>query len=165
MSDGTSGTERRTARRYGCAGDAEIVVPGRGLRYSGRIGNLSAGGCFIEVKCSLERGTAVEVWMNAEGQPLRVAANLLARREGGVGCRFHSVTPRKVEQIRILIAELEAEAAQRKADEEQDAGAEAAEVIETAEETGRENRPVAMVEPRHSWPQRFLRRLMRRWRP
>lgn len=112
MGGGAAGIERRTAVRYGCAGDAEIVVPGRGLRYAGKIGNLSAGGCFIEAQCSLERGTSVEIWMNAEGQPLRVAANLLARREGGAGFRFHSLTPRKLEQIRGLVAELaEAEAA------------------------------------------------------
>jgi hypothetical protein len=101
--------ERRNAQRYGCAGNAEIVLPGRGLRYAGKIGNLSVGGCFIEAHCSLERGTAVEVWMNAEGQPLRVAANLMVRRTTGVGLRFLGLTDRKTEQIRALIAELAGE--------------------------------------------------------
>ncbi len=165
MSDGTSGIERRTARRYGCAGEAEIVVPGRGLRYSGQIGNLSAGGCFIEAKCSLERGTSVEVWMNAEGQPLRVAANLLAKREGGVGCRFHSVTPRKLEQIRSLIAELEQEAAQQRGGEANDPGAAAAEATEIAEEKRGDDQPAAIIAPRHRGLRGFLRRLMRGLKP
>jgi hypothetical protein len=112
MNREANGIERRTAPRYGCGGDAEIVVPGRGLSYQGKIGNLSVGGCFLEVQCALERGTSVEIWMNASGQPLRVAANLLARRENGAGFRFHSLTPRKLEQIRSLIAELEQSAAE-----------------------------------------------------
>ena len=109
MADGGSGIERRTAQRYGCAGDAEILVPGRGLHYRGKIGNLSAGGCFIEAQCSLERGTRVEVWVSAQGQPLRLAASLLVRRTSGVGLRFEAVTERKLAQIRTLIAELEDE--------------------------------------------------------
>jgi PilZ domain len=109
MADGGGGIERRTAQRYGCAGDAEIVVPGRGLHYRGKIGNLSAGGCFIEAECRLERGTRVEVWMSAQGQPLRLAASLLVRRTLGVGLRFEAVTERKLAQIRTLIAELEDE--------------------------------------------------------
>jgi hypothetical protein len=106
MNSAATEADRRTAPRYGCAGDAEIVLPGRGLRYAGRIGNLSVGGCFIETQCSLERGTAVEVWLNAQGQPLRVAANLMVRRTTGVGLRFLEMTERKTAQIRLLIGEL-----------------------------------------------------------
>jgi hypothetical protein len=113
MSHESHGIERRMAPRYGCAGDAEIVVPGRGLHYRGTIGDLSVGGCFIVSECRLERGTAVELWMNAQGQPLRVAGNLLDWKQDGAGFRFHSLTARKTEQIRGLIAELAAEAAER----------------------------------------------------
>ena len=113
MADESNGMARRKAPRYGCAGDAEIVLPGRGLHFKGKIGDLSIGGCFIEAHCKLERGTSVELWMNAQGQPLRVAANLLEWREQGAGFRFHSLTPRKKEQICGLIAELAEELAER----------------------------------------------------
>ena len=103
------GNERRKLPRYGCAGEAEIVAPGCGLRFAAQIVNLSAGGCFLETTCRLERGTHVEIWMKAEGLPLRVAANLLGWRESGAAFRFHGVTARKLEQIGSLIAELEAE--------------------------------------------------------
>lgn len=109
MSDAPAGAEKRQARRYNCPGDAEIVVPGRGLRYPGRIVDLSAGGCFIETTCRLERGTSVELWMSARGLPLRLAANLIVRRPNGIGFRFHGVVARKLELIRMLIAELEEE--------------------------------------------------------
>jgi PilZ domain len=109
MGEGGGGTERRTAPRYGCVGDAEIVLPGLGLQYRGKIANLSASGCFIETQCRLERGTRAEVWMSVQGQPLRLAASLLVRRTSGVGLRFEGVTERKLAQIRTLIAELEEE--------------------------------------------------------
>ena len=130
MSDETSEILRRAAPRYGCVGDAEIVLPGRGLRYPGRIGDLSIGGCFLEARCRLERGTAVEIWMNAQGQPLRVAANLMVQRENGAGFRFHSVTARKLLQIRSLIAELAEDEARRKA-----SGESAEEILEQETES------------------------------
>lgn len=109
MSDLPTGAEKRQAVRYSCAGDAEIVVPGRGLRYPGRIVDLSTGGCFVETTCRLERGTSVELWMSARGLPLRLAANLIVRRPNGIGFRFQGVVARKLELIRMLIAELEEE--------------------------------------------------------
>jgi hypothetical protein len=156
MTEAATGADRRTAQRYGCAGDAEIVVPGRGLRYSGKIGNLSVGGCFIEAHCALERGTQVEVWMNAEGQPLRVAANLMVRRTTGVGLRFLGMTDRKAQQVRGLIAELAAE-----------------ERLENGEDENRESAPLPEAQPeifsrhpheaaharRGNWLVRLVRRL------
>ncbi len=94
------------APRYRCAGEAELVIPGRGLQYRGKIADLSTAGCFIETECRLERGTLAEIRMEFEGVPLRVAAYLLVRRPNGLGFRFGQLTPRKVEQIEGLIAEL-----------------------------------------------------------
>lgn len=111
MTTGPSPTERRQTPRYGCAGQAEVVVPGRGLRYTGEIADLSEGGCFLRVNCGLERGTGVEIWMKPDGQPLRIAAYLVVKRADGIGCKFNDLTARKLEQVRWLIAELAAEAA------------------------------------------------------
>jgi hypothetical protein len=108
MTESVDAREKRQSPRLRCAGEAEIVVPGSGLRYAGRIADLSETGCFIESPCRLERGTSVEVWLNPEGLPLRVAANLLARRSNGVAMRFHSVSSRRLAQIRSLIAEIAA---------------------------------------------------------
>ncbi len=105
--------ERRKAPRFGCAGAAEIVVPGRGLRYQGRVVDLSAGGCFIEAECRLERGTAVELWMEPEGEPLRILAHLVVRRPNGIGCSFHGLTERKMREVNRLMELLAEEARQR----------------------------------------------------
>jgi hypothetical protein len=163
MSDATRGSERRAAQRYECPGIAEIVLPGRGLHYAGKIGNLSVGGCFIEARCGLERGTAVEVWMNAEGQPLRVAANLMVRRTTGVGVRFLGLTERKAQQIRSLIAELAAEESLSRADsaDDQTAGPQAEAAPEVFSRHAHEARSLR----RPNWLVRLTRRLgMRRRR-
>lgn len=110
MSSADNVLDRRSARRYGCAGNAEIVVPGCGLRFPGRIANLSSSGCLVEAVCRLERGTCVELCFVAEGMPLRVPANLMARRGTGVAFRFGQLSARRLEQIGALIAELETEA-------------------------------------------------------
>jgi hypothetical protein len=95
--------------------DAEIVLPGRGLQYEGRIAYLTTEGCLIDTKCRLEPGTVVEVWLRTEGMPLRVLANLVERREQGVEFRFHTMTGRKMDQIEILRGELAEEIARAQA--------------------------------------------------
>jgi hypothetical protein len=86
--------------------DAEIVLPGRGLQYIGRIAQLSTQGCLIETKCQLEPGTTVEVWLRTERMPLRVLASLVERRATGVEFKFQPMTDRKMDQIEILKGEL-----------------------------------------------------------
>ncbi|HEX3985028.1 MAG TPA: PilZ domain-containing protein [Acidobacteriaceae bacterium] len=90
--------------------DAEIVLPGRGLQYPGRIVYLSVEGCLIESKCRLEPGTTVELWMRTDHMPMRLLASLVQRREAGVEFRFHEMGLRKLDQIESLKAELAAEA-------------------------------------------------------
>jgi hypothetical protein len=97
---------RAEAPRRGDSGDTEIVLPGRGLQFHGRLAELSVEGCLIVTNCRLEPGTAVEVWLRTEGMPLRVAATLVDRRPGGVAFRFQPVPERKADQIRVLCREL-----------------------------------------------------------
>jgi hypothetical protein len=94
------------APRRGSANDAEIVLPGRGLKYDGSIAALSPQECVIETKCRLEPGTAVEVWLRTEGMPLRLAAKLVDRQDGGVKFAFQPMPSRKQEQLEVLRAEL-----------------------------------------------------------
>jgi len=94
------------APRRGDASDVEIVLPGRGLKYSGQLVDLTVQGCLIDTKCRMEDGTAVEVWLRTEGMPLRVAAKLVQKNERGVQFAFQPMPLRKQEQIEGLRAEL-----------------------------------------------------------
>lgn len=98
----------RSTVREAAPSDAEIVLPGRGLQYPGKIVYLSSEGCLIESKCRLEPGTTVEVWMRTGRMPLRLLANLVERREAGVEFRFREMSLRKLDQIDSLRAELAA---------------------------------------------------------
>ncbi len=100
------GAQVGEAPRRGSGNDAEIVLPGRGLKYDGHIAALSPQGCLIETKCRLEPGTAVEVWLRTEGMPLRLAAKLVDRQASGVQFAFQPMPPRKQEQLEILRVEL-----------------------------------------------------------
>lgn len=99
-----------TKTRETSASDVEVVLPGRGLQYEGKITYLNTKGCLVATKCRLEPGTNVEIWMRTEGMPLRVMANLLERRATGVEFQFHPMPDRKMHQIEILQGELEDEA-------------------------------------------------------
>jgi hypothetical protein len=104
-------TVYKSGARAASVSDAEIVLPGRGLQYEGRISYLTTEGCLIDTKCRLEPGTVVEVWLRTEGMPLRLLANLIERREQGVEFQFHQMTNRKLDQIEVLRGELVDEAA------------------------------------------------------
>ena len=100
----------RMAARATLASDAEIVLPGRGLQYGGRISYLTREGCVIDTECRLEPGTVVEIWMRTEGMPLRVLANLIERGTEGVEFQFRAMTNQKMDQIETLRSELAEEA-------------------------------------------------------
>jgi hypothetical protein len=100
------GAQAGEAPRRGSGNDAEIVLPGRGLKFDGHVAALNPQGCLIETKCRLEPGTAVEVWLRTEGMPLRLAARLVDRSERGVQFAFQPMPPRKQEQIETLRVEL-----------------------------------------------------------
>lgn len=100
------GAQAGEAPRRGSDNDAEIVLPGRGLKYDGHVAALNPKGCLIETQCRLELGTAVEVWLRTDGMPLRLAARLVDRQPTGVQFAFQPMPPRKQEQLEILRIEL-----------------------------------------------------------
>ncbi|MBT9331312.1 PilZ domain-containing protein [Paracidobacterium acidisoli] len=104
------GAERRQASRYDCEGYAEVFLPLGGLRFRGRILNLSLTGCFIEANFNLERGTRVEIYFEARHLRFRVAGAVAAlRNRRGVGVSFVDLTPRRAAQIEDLVQELKEE--------------------------------------------------------
>lgn len=94
------------APRRGDASDVEIVLPGRGLQYPGRLTELTAQGCLVQTKCRMEDGSSVEVWLRTEGLPLRLAARLVQKSERGVQFDFQPMPPRKQDQLEALRLEL-----------------------------------------------------------
>jgi hypothetical protein len=101
--------ERRRAARYDCDVYAEVFLPTGGLKFRGRILNMSVTGCFIEAEFNLERGTQVEVYVETNSSRFRVAGKVSAlRSRRGVGIFFVDLTRRGARQIEELVEELKA---------------------------------------------------------
>jgi hypothetical protein len=100
---------RRKHRRFNCDGRAQVCLPNGGLLISGRIVDISIGGCFVESpRLRLERGTLVEVYFETRRLNFRVQGNITALRQGkGVGVTFLHPSFRIARQIRELVRELE----------------------------------------------------------
>lgn len=102
--------ERRLQSREGVDTSALIFFINAASRLNGRILDLSLGGCRIETEERFPVGiyTRVEIEFRLEGLPFRLGGVIQAihdRRH--VGIRFLDMSPRKREQLELLIEEIE----------------------------------------------------------
>jgi c-di-GMP-binding flagellar brake protein YcgR len=106
----TSKRERRTQSRHEVDTSAIILLINVGSRLSGRILDLSVGGCRIRTDERLKVGiyTRVETEFLLEGLPFRLGGVIQAIHDRHlVGIRFLDVSARKREQLEQLIEEVE----------------------------------------------------------
>jgi hypothetical protein len=101
--------ERRLHPRIPVDAEARVYLIDLGARLSGRLVNLSFGGCRIQLQRPFPTGIyrRVEVEFSLEGIPFRLAGvtqGIYYRR--GVGIRFLGVSSRKQDQLAVLLAEL-----------------------------------------------------------
>jgi len=101
------GTERRRAPRYQFIADAEVVEVGSGIKLKAKTGDLSIGGCFLDVLNPSPEGTEIQVTIFREnakfsglGRVLFVFPNL------GMGVVFTSLLPAEVTILEGWLAEL-----------------------------------------------------------
>ena len=108
----TQQTERRKEPRYLCLGHVTLVrLPG--LSWTGRILDLSLGGCLIEIRSFVYAapGSAIELTVQAGGAALRVMGKVsFADRPepGRIGISFTQLSKRGQRALEELIAKLEA---------------------------------------------------------
>jgi c-di-GMP-binding flagellar brake protein YcgR len=104
------GRERRNQSRHEVDTSATILLINIASRITGRILNLSLGGCRIRTQERFPVGiyTRVETEFHLEGLPFRLAGVIQAVQDRQfVGIRFLDVSERKREQLQLLIAEIE----------------------------------------------------------
>lgn len=105
------GQERRAQAREHVDTSALIFLVKGGVHFTGRIVDLSFGGCCIRVADSLPLGIyiRVELEFRLRGLPFRLAGVIQSRRDQhSVGIRFLDVSERKQQQVAELMAEIEA---------------------------------------------------------
>jgi len=103
--------ERRRNARYICVGVAEIlrIQKATGEFVTGKIRNLSLGGCSIETKSPLERGSQLAVMLQVKTLRVRVIAEIRSVETHGqfsAGLEFVGMTAPGVQSLQALIAEL-----------------------------------------------------------
>jgi hypothetical protein len=102
--------ERRTQVRHEVDTSAVICLVNGGSRLSGRILDLSVGGCRIRTDERFPVGiyTRVETEFHLQGLPFRLGGVIQAIHDRGlVGIRFLDVSERKRDQLERLIEEVE----------------------------------------------------------
>jgi PilZ domain. len=102
--------ERRKEARYLCYGQVRMNrIPG--VVRSGRIVDLSCGGCLIEMRLPIyvSQGSAIELAVQTRGIALRMQGKVAfvdRARPGQVGISFERLSERSRVQLSELVAEL-----------------------------------------------------------
>jgi len=115
-SAGPAKGERRTQSRHEVDTSAVICLVNVGSRLSGRILDLSLGGCRISTEQRFPVGiyTRVEAEFRLQGLPFRLGGVIQAiHNRNLVGIRFLDVSERKRDQLEQLIEEVEEMQAKR----------------------------------------------------
>lgn len=105
-------TERRKQPRYLCLGQVKLIrLPG--IVWSGRILDLSLGGCLIEIRSLVyvSRGSVVELTVQTRGTALRMLGKVTfggKLASGRIGISFTRLTSGGQRQLTDLIVELAA---------------------------------------------------------
>jgi hypothetical protein len=104
----TEAEDRRRSPRVSCGGVAKIIsLPSSGLAVSGKVLNLSLGGCGIETNFPLKSGTRAEILLNVNGSSFRAACQVRAlRTPHGVGMEFLHMSALGQDVLKELIHEL-----------------------------------------------------------
>lgn len=107
LPQGMTNAERRQHPRYSCEGTAEVFVIGKGLRFKGRIADLSQAGCYIETPHQLERGTHLELTFEVNKMRFRLSGGIrVVHLRSGIGIAFDNMNERRKHFVQDLIDEL-----------------------------------------------------------
>jgi hypothetical protein len=105
-------TERRREPRYLCLGQVKLIrLPG--IVWTGRVLDLSLGGCLIEIRSLVyvSRGSVVELTVQTRGTALRMLGKVTfggRLASGRIGISFTGLSRGGAHRLAELIAELEA---------------------------------------------------------
>ena len=100
--------ERRRSPRFACSGRARIVsLPFKGVSLSGKILDLSLGGCCIETTQPLRCGTLVEVIVQVNASSFRALGRVKDSRDrSGAALEFLQLSAGGRDMLHEVIAQL-----------------------------------------------------------
>jgi hypothetical protein len=96
----TSASDRRKTTRYGFMAVAELTDPGDAKLISGKVTQISRGGCYVDSPKTFPVGTSLKVIISRDGRTFVAKANIIHVQEQiGMGVAF--LDPPQ-DQLRIL---------------------------------------------------------------
>lgn len=89
-----AGHDRRKHTRIPCSGSVKFRREGAGTPDSGRLVDLSEGGCYVETVSTAARFSRLDLMLNTEGLELRAVGVVQASHPGfGMGIAFGEMSP------------------------------------------------------------------------
>lgn len=102
--------ERRRHPRYNCASIAKLWENGSEHSITGRINEISRGGCYVEMMSPMRTGTAVRLELSLRGRKLRLEGIVRASQATiGMGVEFTRMAPADAERLCHIVSELACE--------------------------------------------------------
>lgn len=101
--------ERRVHPRHKCGGGAEVRKQGVDARVWGTLGDLSLGGCYLEMMTPFPAATEVELNLRVGERSLRARGVVRTSHAGcGMGIQFIAVSDEDRAQLRTIVESLAA---------------------------------------------------------
>ncbi len=102
--------ERRRHPRYNCAGTARIWENGQEHDITGRINEISLGGCYVEMMSPMRSGTAIRLQLSVNNRSINLGGTVRnSQPTFGMGVQFTAIAPPEWEKLHRVIAELSGE--------------------------------------------------------
>jgi c-di-GMP-binding flagellar brake protein YcgR len=102
--------ERRRHPRYNCAGVAKLWENGNEHSITGRVNEISRGGCYVEMMSPMRTGTAIRLELSVSGRMLRLEGIVRASQATiGMGVEFTRMSPADAERLCHIVSELAGE--------------------------------------------------------
>lgn len=96
----TSASDRRKAERFGFMAVAELTDPEDAKLVSGRVSQISRGGCYVDSPKTFPVGTSLKVIIYRDGRTFVAKANIIhVQEQVGMGVAFLDAPQ---DQLRIL---------------------------------------------------------------
>jgi hypothetical protein len=95
------GHERRQFARHDCCIEGQVFLENDPSPISGKITDISLGGCYFEMFSPLPAGTAIRIALNASDATLRLTGKVRSSQAGfGMGVAFTGMGPGDFEKLR-----------------------------------------------------------------
>ena len=99
--------ERRSHPRYACSASASICEEGHEISLTGRVNEISAGGCYVEMMSPLRLGTKVRLELTINSHTVHLEAVVRTSQPNfGMGLEFTHLVPVEAEKLQLIIGEL-----------------------------------------------------------